>query len=1237
MTAKIVPSKDLTYLGAFKLPSPGSGWSWLCSDGGGNAYTGLEYCPTDSTLIVMANEASTSRYITKVNLDAAIVNSKTLGDLNTATLAHSPVDITNGLQGGYTVLGDVLYVPAHEDRGIVANAKLYWCTYVSYSGGVYKLGWAENNLDALGIAGNWNVSGMTGSVLKYMMLAPQAWAELHTAGRSLVTGYRRNGGSSLNGPDLLAIAPWLDPDGDPVYDEESPPPDDTSFPYNSLLKYGALNPLNLSQAQTDASPNDMFNSVRWLSVAAKQAVVFCGHHSLRTYATADTGYTLDTDPSTSNGGGYFCYPTIPCLWFYSVDDLTNVVDDPITYPPYGPQCYARVELLNYAIDSAHRFMGMAYDQANQKIYIQEYIAASNVIHVFQLADSGITTLDTTPPGTPAITLTSATPTSHVIAWDAVTDSGGKPVDYRFYVNEHPIAIQITTGFTHNYASYYPCPVSYRVDAVDFDGNVAASNVLTVTEDDGGSAPIQIYVKTMGSSTEHVNSSLFFKYDEDISVPVYVKGGTPPYTWTFTTAPTGVVIDGDPVNDTVHYITGHPSVLDQANYGGRLVVVDDDGNTSSRKVSWKVVNSTTSGYANRWYDQDGDGVGSQVGDVTVSGIVLPGGDSGSYDDYNCESTPNTSYSQPTPSSLAMSWASATEVTLVWPKAADRTDNLHTRAVGAPYYAGRYAQIGLNSHICYEVYHGTETGVYTDSVFVGRGRPDAVLGEGYRTYTYTGLGAGTHYFAVKAIEHHGLASAYTEEKYGTALTANGQCYGTYHSEGADEYCKIAETSDGGAVLASWSSGYAWITVPGEEARRIMVVKVNASGVEQWRRIIGPDTSGTVSYNITGKIRNADTHWMSTGVFVSGTDIYVYGYRDIGKSLAPPFLDGFLIKLNSSGTLVWDTAINGAGNSNDWLFDGIVDGSGGSVLVGQTFHTAANYGWFVMLNSSGTVTKKTECNTNYKGTLTKFRAIRALAGGGYVCAGSTATNTNETDNEYYVAKFDASGDVVWAYKYGLVDRVSKCLSVEEDASGYIWLFGRSSVSGNTKMWIKKLNSNGTAADDGDFYIGNDTAGHHYMCRHSLKMANGNFLVIGYKEISSVFSGYVAEVSSSTGAVVGTATSVRASDDTVDCYLMHGIVSSGADEYWLVGTDNGGFSTYYDLWFLKLAVADMSVQNTTSDVKITYYYDKDLDGLGNNNQWSPATGDALVQMPGYVLNHSDADDGYGAFGAPRNLRIVR
>ena len=289
---------------------------------------------------------------------------------------------------------------------------------------------------------------------------------------------------------------------------------------------------------------------------------------------------------------------------------------------------------------------------------------------------------------------------------------GLPVTYWIYRNGFLIAVQTGTSYTDSYLSYYTAPVDYRVDAVDFEGNVASSNTLSIDSANGGNVPMTIFISTLGPASQHETSTLRFKSNGTTTFTPKLKGGTPPYTWSIQNFPSGVNI-----NSSTGELSGVPATL---TYGGKLVVQDANGNYARRKVS----------VGKRDYDLDGDG---------IKALADGGTDK---DDLDCNVRAGITSSQPAPTNLTISNTTGTSVSLTWRAAAFRTDPTGMGSI-------RKMQLGLDMY--HQVYHGTQPRVYTDVRYVGRAT----------SYTWEGLSKGTHYFAVTGIDFTGLESAKSNE--------------------------------------------------------------------------------------------------------------------------------------------------------------------------------------------------------------------------------------------------------------------------------------------------------------------------------------------------------------------------------------------------------------------------------------------------------------------------------------------
>ena len=461
------------------------------------------------------------------------------------------------------------------------------------------------------------------------------------------------------------------------------------------------------------------------------------------------------------------------------------------------------------------------------------------------------------------------------------------------------------------------------------------------------------------------------------------------------------------------------------------------------------------------------------------------------------------------------------------------------------------------------------------------------------------------------------------YQPTVGFNGSAFGAYWVEGwAGSYSNggsITQTSDGGIAIAGPTWSYAWPSGPSSPSDLpwgtpcIMLVKASIDGVEAWRKI-----SCSTGYNVTTKQRTS-IGWYANKIIASGTNLIVAGTRDAIDG----YTHGFLIKYDSSGTLVWDRSFVGTGGRNDDVTDVVEITGGGFALCGTSYDGSYNGVWLVLTDANGQ-----NATQHYYYYLSKGYAhglkIRKTADGGYIMVGYTQTGSSP-DEDIYAVKVTSDGTPVWNNLYDNAGRRDYANGVEEDGSGNYWIFARSRLPGseNTRIWIVKA-----AYADGallaSYEIGDSVVSHAYVPKQSVKLASGNFLILGYTNQSSGtgYHGYLTEINTS-GVVQGTPQAIGVTTGYTEDYIYDGVVSADGNYYLLVGNDNGAFSTAYDFWYLKMAVSDRSIQNhTTCTTKTTYYYDKDLDGLGNNNQWDDPTAECCFAMPGYVLGHTDQDD---------------
>jgi len=136
---------------------------------------------------------------------------------------------------------------------------------------------------------------------------------------------------------------------------------------------------------------------------------------------------------------------------------------------------------------------------------------------------------------------------------------------------------------------------------------------------------------------------------------------------------------------------------------------------------------------------------------------------------------------------------------------------------------------------------------------------------------------------------------------------------------------------------------------------------------------------------------------------------GYAIAGytSSFGAGYVDFYVVKLDSSGNVLWTKTIGGG--DEDFAYSIIQSSDGGYVVAGQTYSYEHMY--VVKLDSSGNVLWTKTIGVSSWDFAT---SITQSSDGGYVVAGYTSS-FGAGDRDFYVVKLDSSGNVVWTKTIG------------------------------------------------------------------------------------------------------------------------------------------------------------------------------------------------------------------------------
>ena len=306
-------------------------------------------------------------------------------------------------------------------------------------------------------------------------------------------------------------------------------------------------------------------------------------------------------------------------------------------------------------------------------------------------------------------------------------------------------------------------------------------------------------------------------------------------------------------------------------------------------------------------------------------------------------------------------------------------------------------------------------------------------------------------------------------GNILWQNSFC-----GDGADYLEHVVQTSDGGYFVAGYSNSNA-TSDKSENAvgeYDYWVIKTDAAGNIEWDNTIG----GADHEELWCAEQTAD------GGYILGGNSNSYPSGDKSEGNLYGSFDWWVVKLNNSGTVVWENTI--VANYNDKLTAIHQTSDGGYIAAGfsasgiagdKTEEANGEDYWLIKFNSVGNIEWQ---NTIAGNSVDQLWDMIETTDGGYILAGSSSstisldkTEGNVGLQDYWVVKVNAMGNIMWQTVIGgnLNDILSGIRQTTD--GGYILGgYSQSDVSGNKNepnygeylsndFWIIKLNSTGGA----------------------------------------------------------------------------------------------------------------------------------------------------------------------------------
>jgi hypothetical protein len=285
-------------------------------------------------------------------------------------------------------------------------------------------------------------------------------------------------------------------------------------------------------------------------------------------------------------------------------------------------------------------------------------------------------------------------------------------------------------------------------------------------------------------------------------------------------------------------------------------------------------------------------------------------------------------------------------------------------------------------------------------------------------------------------------------------------------------IQQTTDGGYIVAGYSTSSANGDVTGTNHGVLhfddyWIVKLNATGNITWNKLLG----GTGDEDAKSIQQTTDGGYIVAGYSSTSANGDVTGTNH-------GFDDCWIVKLDANGNILWNKLLGGNNaemiNSIQQTADGGYIAAGGSASSANGNVTATNHGgsdvWIIKLDAVGNIT----WNKLFGGNLSdNATVIRQTTDGGFIVAGySTSsangdvTATNHGNNDYWILKLDATGNISWNKLLGGVsDEQASDIQQTVDGGYVVAGYSQSSANGdvtgvshgNSDYWIVKLDATG------------------------------------------------------------------------------------------------------------------------------------------------------------------------------------
>ncbi|HYV90573.1 MAG TPA: T9SS type A sorting domain-containing protein [Chitinophagales bacterium] len=288
--------------------------------------------------------------------------------------------------------------------------------------------------------------------------------------------------------------------------------------------------------------------------------------------------------------------------------------------------------------------------------------------------------------------------------------------------------------------------------------------------------------------------------------------------------------------------------------------------------------------------------------------------------------------------------------------------------------------------------------------------------------------------------------------TDLAGNLIWFKTYGGTDLESSFNVIQTSDQGFALVG-------TTLSGSfGSDDIFVIKTDSNGDVEWSKIYGTSAND----------QGYDIRQTLNGEYV------VAGFTTIN---AGAHYDSYVLKISSSGSLIWSEIFGAANNEGVYTIDFAANGN--YIFAGKSemnSNGAADYLLLEMDTSGNIIWMKNYGGVGYEVAV----QVRRTADNGFIMSGYSDSYTSSGDYDLLAVKTDSAGNLEWANNYQQ-SSAQYSGGVVQGADGGYYFTGCSGASGTYDVFLFKTDAAGTISWAKTYQHGGTSPGYGFNFHES------------------------------------------------------------------------------------------------------------------------------------------------------------